>query len=545
MIGVSLRYRNQLRTDDPTLSVEALLPKLWERGVRSIEIRGLSAGSDPVEALRSAELLWNRGFYMTVHSGAKTVESAVEDVFGPLSEILAHLRQRELILTLHPIVGDNVQMLIALSDHIRENRLPVRIALENNRRMPDKTNGNSAELVLEAVTKADRGNVGICFDMGHWAWYTANLTDGPNMLPPKEFLARTIHTHIHAYTDSGADVYGNSKGATHFPLVEWQELLSLYMDALSPTFFGVYNLELTPGRFAHLWSAEEGYLLSADTLLRHYPPRSAHYDELREHYDERVGRALDFLRETDGCYGTLLSPASYLFSTHGYRWAMDLSFMHLRKLATVPSRVRELLGDLSCMILTHAHGDHMEERTIRALADTEMLWVLPDFLVDRVRAFGVREEKIRSVRAGDLLSVGPLQIRVLEGRHFRPGTRSGAESVGYRICVERGPVLAFPGDVRDYRCGDGNEPLADHCFAHVWLTDRAQEPAAYLPKSREFAEFMLTQSKKSIFLAHLNIHRSDDKRWTEHHAQVAKDAILERSPETAVCVPRYGEILAL
>ena len=306
MVGVSLRYRNQLLTDDPTLSVEELLPKLWERGVRSIEIRGLSAGADPVEALRTAELLWDLGFNMTVHSSAKTVESAVEDVFGPLAEVLAHLRQRELILTLHPIVGDNVQMLIALSDHIRENRLPVRIALENNRRMPDKSNGNSAELVLEAVTKADRGNVGICFDMGHWAWYTANLTDDPNMLPPKEFLARAIHTHIHAYTDSGADVYGNSKGATHFPLVEWREPLSLYMDALSPTFFGVYNLELTPGRFAHLWSAEEGYLLSADTLLRNYPPRSAHYDELREHYDERVGQALDFLRGTDGCYGTLL-----------------------------------------------------------------------------------------------------------------------------------------------------------------------------------------------------------------------------------------------
>ena len=80
MIGISLRYRNQLSSDDPALSVAALLPKLWEHGVRSIELRGVSANSDPKEVLRTANLLWDQGYHITVHSSAKSVESAVEDV---------------------------------------------------------------------------------------------------------------------------------------------------------------------------------------------------------------------------------------------------------------------------------------------------------------------------------------------------------------------------------------------------------------------------------------------------------------------------------
>jgi len=56
---------------------------------------------------------------------------------------------------------------------------------------------------------------------------------------------------------------------------------------------------------------------------------------------------------------------------------------------------------------------------------------------------------------------------------------------------------------------------------------------------------MLSKSHKSILLTHLNINRSEGKRWTLHHACVARDAILERSPETVVRVPRYGEIFDL
>lgn len=533
MIGMSLSYKMLLHTKDASLQPDVLLPQLWERGVRSIEIRSLPTDARSADVLRIANLLWDYGFNITVHSTARSAPSAVDNVFIPLSDMLAHMRQRELIVTIHPVSDDNIAMLTSLSDHIIEHRYPVRIALENKRRMPDGRGGDSLALVLDAVTRVDRNNVGICFDMGHFAWYTENFTDSPNTLPPEEFLSRVIHTHIHSCVE----------GTTHFPLDEWREPISLYINALGYKYLGVYNIELSPKRFSHLFGAADAYLLSADTLKRNYPPRALYYDDLRFNYDGYFRSALDVFNKKDGCYCSLIAPSAYLFSTNGYRWAMDVAFLVLKKLAETPSRVREYLGDIDCMFLTHGHGDHMEKSTIRALSDTDITWVVPEFLVDSVISFGVRQEKIVSVRAGDETRVGPLSVRVLEGKHFRPDTGKGLEEVGYLISADNAPTIAFPGDIRDYSITD--ELDADHCFAHVWLTDYATDPEMYIPKSKEFAAYMLSKSRRSILLTHLNTHRGDGKRWTMHHARVAGDAIRELSPETIVRVPRYGEIIDL
>ncbi len=534
MIGISLPYK-KLLSDDGTLNTKKLLPELREKGARSIELRTVSFDACPEDIRRVAEILWDHGFEITVHSKCRTVQSAVDDVFAPLSLVLDDMLQRELIVTVHPVVGDNAEMVTALSDHIISNKYPVKIALENNRRMPDGKDGNSAELVLDAVKCADRKNVGICFDMGHWAWYTENFTDSPNKLPPKEFLSRTIHTHIHAYSES----------VTHFPLDTWRAPFSIYIMALGFKYTGVYNIELEPERFAHRWSAEEGYLISVDNMKAHYPSRAEYYDELREHYDGWFLRSLDVLRKEKGCYGSLIAPSSYLFSTNEYKWGMDISFQMIYEVAETPYRVREFLGGLDCIFITHSHEDHMEEETIRALIDTNIIWVVPSFLVEDMIRFDVRRELIVSVDAGDDISVGALRVRVTEGRHFRPDTKKGIASVGYVISADNAPTIAFPGDVRDYGIMKENELNADHCFGHVWLTDEALDPDKYIPKAEEFAEFMLSNSRKSILLAHLYSDRSEDKRWTLMHARIVREKIHKRSPETKVYVPRYGEVFEL
>lgn len=534
MIGVSLQYKKLLFTDDKNLKPEVLLPKLWERNVRSIELRAIAPSEPASNVLRVANILWDYGFQVTVHTQCKTVENAVAEMFEPLSDLLAHMRQRELVIVQHPVVGDNAAMLNSLADYAESHQYPVRIALENNRKMPDGSNGDSVALVLDAVSRVNRPNVGICFDMGHFAWYVHNFTDTPDALPPRDFLKRAIHTHIHAYTE----------GATHFPIDEWKKPLSSYVGALDHKYLGVYNIELTPKRFSHLMDATEGYLCSVDTLKANLPSYVAFHDEMRAYYDDYFKHALEIFKKRDGYYASLIAPASYLFSTNGYHWAMDVSFLYLRELAETPSRVREYLGNLDLMLLTHGHGDHTEEETIRALCDTEISWVVPECIAERVLEFGVRREKMTVVRAGDDITVGPLHIRVLEGRHFRPNG-AGMAAVGYLVSTECGPSIAFPSDVRDYRVSDGEELNADHCFAHVWLTDRALDPEAYVPKSTEFAKFMLNASKKSIFLTHLYINRDEGKRWTVHHARIAANAIREQSPQTVVRTPRYGEIFDL
>ena len=260
MIGVSLDYDNLVYTEDENLKPDVLLPKLRERGVKSIELRTVPNDAPPEEVLFVANLLWDYGFSVTVHAECHTFARAVEEVFGPLSLMLENMRQGDLTITLHPVRGDNIAMLTILSDYIIEMQLPVRIALENNRKMPDESDSDCLSFVLDTVTRVNRENVGICFDMGHYAWYAKNFTESPNTIPDETFFSRVIHTHIHAYTD----------GTTHFPLDEWREPMSLYIRELRKGYLGIYNLELEPGRYAHRWNATDSYLFSIDTLKNNY-----------------------------------------------------------------------------------------------------------------------------------------------------------------------------------------------------------------------------------------------------------------------------------
>ena len=533
MIGVSLPYKKLLKlatTDDSS----EILEKLWKNNVRSIEIRAVVPNENPSDVLSICNHLWDRGFFVTVHALCKNEEKAIEDILFPLEQAILHLRQDKLTVTVHPINGDNVKMLTTLSDYIYQNNYPVKIALENNRKMPDNSIGDSMALVNEVVTKVNRKNVGICFDMGHYAWYTANHTDNPYLIPPKDFLSKVIHTHIHSYMD----------GSTHFPIFEYKEPIYLYIKALEYDYFGVYNIELDPNRYADRWNKYDSYVVSAKTINENYPFYASYYDDTRQNYDNSFCKAIDIFDKNDGYYATLISPSSYLFSTFGYHWAMDVSFLHIRKLAKTPAKVRDYLKNLKLMLITHAHADHMEDATIRALADTEITWVAPSFLKENMLSFGVREEKLITVDVYDEICVGPLNIKVLKGRHFRPNGGGGIETVGYFIKSENGPTVAFPSDVRDYT-PNKKKLNADYCFAHLWLTDKAQNPDKYIPKSYEFADFALSNSTKNIFITHLYVNRPQDKMWKYEHAEVARATILEKSPQTNVFIPQYGEIFKL
>ena len=288
MIGLSLPY-GWLLGRGGLIPHDELLPMLKSHGANSVEIRTVPGGADPDEVLKVAELLWSYGFNITVHGSVNSAEKAVAQVLRPLEKVVLSMKQRELIVTIHPICGDNLQMLLNLSDYIKENKLPIRIAFENERKMPDKTDGDSLALALDAVIRANRENVGICFDMGHFAWYSKFFTDSPYRLPPKEFLSRVIHTHIHECVD----------GSTHFPLLEWGEPISSYVKELDLNYFGVYNLELSPERFTHVCGAVDGYLRSVDTLKNNLPFSARLYEDMKLNYDRLFNNALDVFEKKE------------------------------------------------------------------------------------------------------------------------------------------------------------------------------------------------------------------------------------------------------
>ena len=114
MIGLSLPYR-WLLGGEGVMSPQELLPLLKQNGAHSVEMRPVPAGADPDDVLRCAELLWNYGFNITAHGSVGSAERAVEQVLRPLKRMIANMKQRELVVTVHPILGDNVQMLLNLS----------------------------------------------------------------------------------------------------------------------------------------------------------------------------------------------------------------------------------------------------------------------------------------------------------------------------------------------------------------------------------------------------------------------------------------------
>lgn len=538
MIGVSLPFSWLCDGAREGIDLESLLDELKERGVRSVELRTVRADASPRTVRAVADMLWNHGFLLSVHGEIGSRESAVCDVFAPLEEMLSSPRQVSVTVTVHPIDGDNVGMLCELAHHIESSGAPVRIALENNRLLPDRSEGDSAEMVLDAVKRAGRDCIGICFDFGHYLYYRMkHHPQDPLAFPPKDFFKRVIHTHIH----------GLNGLRTHFPLGIYTMPLEKFFEHLSFEYFGIYNVELDFPRFRGLCGEREALLGSVDVLSRALPECARRYDDIRDNFDGWFASALTALDGNDGVKLGFIHSSSYIFNTYGYCWGMDVAFRNARRLANTPARCAELLRGLDLMIISHGHSDHFEKSTVKALSGTNIEWVIPDFLYGTAIDYGILPQKIHVAHSNEELQIGTLTVLPFKSRHFRPDTGKGIEEYGYFITAKGAPSMVFPVDVRDFSLdGMTDIPSADYCFAHVWLGDKSGQKEDYAPVDRRFAEFMLRLSDRCVFLAHLNENgRKDADTWTERHAEIISSKIKELSPATRVIVPKCGEVIEL
>lgn len=539
MIGVSLPFEWLCGIAHTSEELDELLGELRRREVRSIELRTVRPNTDPAQIAAAAKHLWENGFEITVHAAPRTPHSALEDIFTPLSQLWEGMPRKHLTVVLHPFAEHNAEMLSALSDHARAQGYPIRWALENNRLLPDRTEGDSTVLVLSAVEEVDRPDVGICFDMGHYLYYRrVHHRTETDLLPDRRFLRRVIHTHIHALNGL----------TTHHPLSRFDLPLASWLEGMHHCYFGVYNVELDFPRFQAVCNPEKALYESVDALREAMPMCARLYDSLRDEFDRNFLRALSIY--DDRCEGTrfaLIHSSSFLFQTNGFRWAMDVAFRSLYDLAETPHRVTSLLSCLDLMVISHGHEDHFEERTVRALAKTEMLWLIPDFLVERALSLGVREEKIITATPNTVIRIGPLHIRPFCGRHFRPVTGKGTEEYGYHISADGSPSLAFPVDTRDFSLeGLPELPDAEYCFANVWLGDKSGFEKDHGEITEQFARFMLHFSRGNILFAHLyESTRTGMDMWRDEHAEEIARVIHEISPNTNTAIPRAGEIIVL
>ena len=256
MLGISLSFKNEfnerfLQEFLPVLTV------LKNSGLQSIELRMVRPEDDPAEVFKTAEYLWGLGFKISVHGVIRSSTTALNDVFAPLELVLSELRQNSLNVNVHPLPEGNVPALLSISDYIYNNSLPLTVSVENNRKLPDKTEGDCASLVLDAVKRTDSSYVGICFDLGHYLYYLKmNHPDKTGMLPGPEFYKNVIHTHIHALNGL----------TTHFPLGRFEMPLKEMISPIANDYKGIYNIELTFSRFEEIISPETALLESFEYL---------------------------------------------------------------------------------------------------------------------------------------------------------------------------------------------------------------------------------------------------------------------------------------
>jgi len=251
--------------------VDTFLEELRRASVSSIELRAIGPGSDIEQSLAALQRVHDAGLAATIH-GALPPATCGDNWPTAVPALLAAMeRLRDLSaapcpITLHAYAepdGDitslatqTAQRLTAMADWIEREAMPVTLALELNRAKATIDPSVTYAGVLEMQRGAGRANVGICWDFGH----TWSNVERHGLAPdaPAEFAAAVIHTHIH---DLG------STGKTHWPLTEGRLPLERSVHALQGAgYMGVWNLELSPERFADEGNVRKKVLGSVERL---------------------------------------------------------------------------------------------------------------------------------------------------------------------------------------------------------------------------------------------------------------------------------------
>lgn len=222
------------------------LAALRDWGVRHIELRGLGADT-PGGVLHNVwQALADAGMSLSFHAVSPSEDgwglslAALDQCLGQTSVVTP------VIITVHARAGENMAVeeyaaqtarhLEAIVHDIARARLPVRLALENNRQTQRRDPSTTCTGILIMLDGLDPSIAGICWDFGHM-WANVQLHDAPPV-PPVDFLRRVIHVHIHEYD-----------GQTHRPLTGGAAPLREYLGFLvAAGYDGVYNLELEPHR---------------------------------------------------------------------------------------------------------------------------------------------------------------------------------------------------------------------------------------------------------------------------------------------------------
>lgn len=235
----------------------------------------------------------------------------------------------------------------------------------------------------------------------------------------------------------------------------------------------------------------------------------------------------DWKAENQEDAGWLMYSANYLFRTGGIRWALDPLTLKRRIAAAPQVDIREGLSELSVVLLSHEHNDHLDLELIRELKDLPIKWIVPQFMLEKVTKEGqLPASRIIVPELLQPIEVAGLKILPFEGQHFisyADGTRKGVPELGYLV-EQSGKKLLFPGDTRIYDVSRFPKlgPV-DVLFAHLWLGHGSalRDPKGLL---EPFCKFCSDLLPKKVLITHLEeFGRKADDFFDESHVQKVKE----------------------
>ena len=262
-----------------------------------------------------------------------------------------------------------------------------------------------------------------------------------------------------------------------------------------------------------------------EKILRHRMQASARYPELWQ----KMIAEFNTPDPLDRVW--LTYSANYILRTNNIRWAIDPLTLQWRLKSTSHMDVARDLSNLSFVLLTHAHNDHLDLDLLSALKPYPIRWVIPEFMLsDVIAQTGLLRENIiipTPLSPFDVCGIRLLPFNGLHWENTRDGRLKGVPALGYLVECN-GRRWLFPGDTRTYNAVQ--LPAfsdIDVVFAHLWL-GRGAALADPPPQIDSFCRFFRETGARQVILTHLNeLGRDANDYWGETHVALVRNKLRE------------------
>ncbi len=225
--------------------------------------------------------------------------------------------------------------------------------------------------------------------------------------------------------------------------------------------------------------------------------------------------------------------------------------MHWRVPETPAVDLSHAFDQLSFVVLTHNHADHLDFDLLNFLRNLPIQWIIPEFILPQVLAkVTLPEHQIVVPQPHQPIEIYGVRILPMEGHHFEEsqddgGTPRGVFSMAYLVEFNEKRWF-FPGDTRDYHSLFLPSPDSlDGMFSHLWL-GRGCAMMEDPPLLDEFCRFCISLKPKRIVLTHLEeFGRDDNDLWDLWHVQKVLIRLTHFGLSIPVLAARMGDRVIL